>query len=90
MRRIIAILLAFCVLLSVSGCHGRKVEPAQDDAIENAYEIPDIFDTSRNYEITFWAKNDTNMTQVGIYQKNIRERYLNIIKKNNFIINKKS
>ena len=31
------------------------------------------FDTSRSYEITFWAKNDTNKTQTDIYKKAISD-----------------
>lgn len=58
-----------CVLLLclglLSGCHGSKgLEP---------FEVPETFDTSRNHEITFWAKNDTNLTQVAIYEKAIAD-----------------
>ncbi len=56
--RCIALLLVLCLLLS--GCHG-----TQDRAV---FDIPAEFDTSRTYEITFWAKNDTNQTQVQIYK----------------------
>ncbi|MFR1973338.1 MAG: ABC transporter substrate-binding protein [Oscillospiraceae bacterium] len=35
--------------------------------------MPDSFDESRQYEITFWAKNDTNKTQVDIYSKAIAD-----------------
>lgn len=35
--------------------------------------VPEEFDTSRNYEITFWAKNDTNKTQTEIYKKAIAD-----------------
>ena len=62
------ILLAAYLLVSLfllSGCHGSK-------GLE-AFEIPDEFDTSRTHEITFWAKNDTNMTQVAIYEQAIEE-----------------
>lgn len=56
-------LLASCLAL-LSGCHGSKgMEP---------FEMPDEFDVSRTHEITFWAKNDTNMTQVAIYEDAIR------------------
>ena len=56
-------LLAACLAL-LSGCHGSKgMEP---------FEVPDAFDMSQTHEITFWAKNDTNMTQVGIYEEAIR------------------
>ena len=64
-KRIVSCVLILTVLLSFTGCHGapeRKV-----------YEIPEAFDTSRNYEITFWAKNDTNITQVNIYKKAIED-----------------
>ena len=39
----------------------------------NSFAIPKSFDTSRNYEITFWAKNDTNKTQTDIYKKAISD-----------------
>jgi len=32
-----------------------------------------IFDKDKNYSITFWAKNDTNLTQVNIYNKAIAD-----------------
>ncbi len=51
-------------LLSVTGCHGQRQEAA-------AFEIPEEFDDSREYEITFWAKNDTNKTQTAIYEQAI-------------------
>ena len=61
---LLAALLLLC-LLTLSGCHGSK-------GLE-AFEIPEELDESRTYELTFWAKNDTNMTQVGIYEDAIRE-----------------
>ena len=64
-KRIVSCVLILTVLLSFTCCHGapeRKV-----------YEIPAEFDTTRNYEITFWAKNDTNITQVNIYKKAIED-----------------
>ena len=71
MKKILS--LTLCLLLLLSGCHGR-VE-------KNAFQIPDTFDTSRNFEISFWAKNDTNLTQVNIYKQAIsdfEELYPNI------------
>ncbi len=53
-------------LLSVTGCHGQQQKAA-------AFEIPKEFDESRAYEITFWAKNDTNKTQTAIYEQAIRD-----------------
>ena len=61
--RIAALTLALAALLTLCGCHGSRGQ--------NAFSVPDSFDESRQYEITFWAKNDTNKTQVDIYNKAI-------------------
>jgi len=53
------------VSLTLTGCHGSK-------GIKE-FEIPEEFDTSRQYEITFWAKNDTNKVQTAIYEKAISD-----------------
>ena len=60
----LAVLLVLC-LCTLSGCHGSK-------GLE-AFEVPAQFDTQRSHEITFWAKNDTNLTQVAIYEKAIAD-----------------
>ena len=57
------LLLALCILLS--GCHGSK------DRTE--FSVPEAFDESKEYEITFWAKNDTNIRQTTIYEQAIRD-----------------
>lgn len=65
--------LMLCGIFGLTGCHGQ--------AGMNAFEIPEEFDLSREYEITFWAKNDTNKTQTAIYEKAIadfKELYPNI------------
>ena len=54
--------LMMCLAL-LSGCHGSNGMLA--------FETPQEFDTDRRFEITFWAKNDTNMTQVEIYKRAI-------------------
>ena len=65
-RRIIATLLVCCLFCAgLCGCHG-KVERA-------AFAVPETFDTTRDFEVSFWAKNDTNMTQVNIYKNAIAE-----------------
>ncbi|MBE5804874.1 MAG: extracellular solute-binding protein [Clostridiales bacterium] len=56
-------LLTACLLLC--GCHG-----ARDTS---AFQIPETFDETRQYEITFWAKNDTNITQADLYRKAIKD-----------------
>lgn len=59
------LLLTIVSLFVLTGCHGsRGREP---------FAVPDEFDTSRDYEITFWAKNDTNKTQTDIYKKAIED-----------------
>ncbi|MBR4733278.1 MAG: extracellular solute-binding protein [Lachnospiraceae bacterium] len=60
-------------LLSLTGCHGSKGRAE--------FEVPKELDESRTFEITFWAKNDTNKTQTEIYQEAVRrfeEYYPNI------------
>ena len=51
--------------LVLSGCHGRREQAA--------FAVPDSFDTSKNYEVVFWAKNDTNKTQTDIYKQAIAD-----------------
>ena len=63
MKKMIAVLVLLALVLS--GCHGRISMPA--------FQMPEEFDTSRDYEITFWAKNDTNVTQTRIYEKAIAD-----------------
>ena len=61
------VLLAYLlpVVFLLTGCHGARSQAA--------FVMPDSFDTSRDFEITFWAKNDTNKTQTAIYQKAIQD-----------------
>ncbi len=56
------LLLALCLPL-LSGCHGSRGL--------NEFVIPESFDETKTYEITFWAKNDTNKAQTRIYEKAI-------------------
>lgn len=71
--RCIALLLGLCGMLTLTGCHGKEGL--------KAFTVPEEFDTGREYEITFWAKNDTNRTQTLIYEQAIadfEEMYPNI------------
>ena len=63
MKKIICLLVLLSLLLT--GCHGSKEH--------TAFQIPASFDESRDYEITFWAKNDTNVLQTQIYEKAISD-----------------
>ena len=65
MKKLLCLLLMLTLLLSFTGCHGSQEE--------TLFQIPDTFDTSRNYEISFWAKNDTNATQINIYKQAIED-----------------
>ena len=62
------LLLAFSILLC--SCHGRKATASEEEI-----QTIDVnsFDESKNYEISFWAKNDTNVTQIRIYEKAIED-----------------
>ncbi|MCD8335974.1 MAG: extracellular solute-binding protein [Lachnospiraceae bacterium] len=62
---LLALLVLFCVVF-LSACHGSQ-------ETKEAFEVPEEFDASRDYEITFWAKNDTNKTQVAIYEQAIED-----------------
>ena len=65
MKRILCLLLALVLVLGLCGCHGSR-----DIA---RFEVPAEFDTSREYEITFWAKNETNINQVKVYEQAIAD-----------------
>ena len=62
-RFLLPVLLLLCAAL-LSGCHGSREQAS--------FQIPDTFDTTHEYEITFWAKNDTNKAQTDIYEQAIR------------------
>ncbi len=52
-------------MFCLAGCHGQEGMAA--------FTVPEEQNTSQDYEITFWAKNDTNKTQTGIYEQAIRD-----------------
>ena len=66
MRKIISILLLAAIFLTtLSGCHG--------SVKRNEFILPEEFDTSRTYEITFWAKNESNTAQANVYKQAVKE-----------------
>lgn len=66
MKKFICVCLLLTLLCPIfAGCHGARERVA--------FEVPEEFDTSRTYEITFWAKNDTNLVQVNTYKKAIED-----------------
>ena len=66
-KKMLSCAMAFVCLTGaaaeLTGCHGSKERAA--------FEVPESFDTTKQYEITFWAKNDTNIRQTDIYKKTI-------------------
>ncbi len=73
--KIISLVLCLAIAVStLAACHGRG--PGSDgNETENGGEFNTEvkFDESKNVEITFWAKNDSNATQVDIYKKAIAD-----------------
>ena len=65
MKKIISIILLILLLFDLSACHGQKEN--------DAFFVPDTFNENRSYEISFWAKNDTNINQVNVYKKAISD-----------------
>ncbi|MCQ2428216.1 MAG: extracellular solute-binding protein [Clostridia bacterium] len=67
--RILSLALSLITVLSslslTAFAHGSKKRAE--------FKVPDTFDTSKHYEITFWSKNDNNITQKKIYEKAIEE-----------------
>ena len=67
------ILLLVLVLPLLASCHGKQKSVS--------FTVPDHFDDQTPIEIVFWAKNDTNRTQVEVYKQAIegfQELYPNV------------
>lgn len=64
-QRLLVLLLGAGCLFLLCGCHG--------GGDMGAFAPPEEFDDSREYEITFWAKNDTNKVQTAVYAQAIEE-----------------
>ena len=66
MKRSLSFLLSIVLLTGLlTACHGAKAV--------DSFVMPDEFDESQKIEITFWAKNDTNVIQTAIYNKAIED-----------------
>ena len=66
-NKIFALVLALvCVASLLPACHG-------DRGDREVFFVPDEFDSSKTYELVFWAKNDTNADQVNAYHKIIAD-----------------
>ncbi|MBR5022136.1 MAG: extracellular solute-binding protein [Oscillospiraceae bacterium] len=74
MKKLLCLLLVVSSIVGLSACHGKKVERGQNPtSLVTNFEIPEKFDTSRKFEISFWAKNDNNSTQRDIYAKAVAD-----------------
>ncbi len=69
MKKILCFVLLSMILLSstcaLTSCHGVRAAAA--------FSMPESFDTQSDIHITFWYKNDTNKTQVDIYEKAVSD-----------------
>lgn len=66
MKRFLSLLVSILFLsFGALACHGSRGG--------SEFVIPDGFSAEKTHEITFWAKNDTNKTQVNIYKKAIAD-----------------
>ena len=65
MKKILFSAILLLVCCSLCSCHGSEQK--------TEFKIPEAFDTTREFEINFWAKNDSNKTQVEIYKKAIED-----------------
>ncbi|MCQ2528567.1 MAG: extracellular solute-binding protein [Saccharofermentans sp.] len=68
MRKLASVFLVAVIAmypLVTAGCHKARTI--------TAFDVPSEFDMSREYEITFWAKNDTNVYQTAIYNQAIKD-----------------
>ena len=77
MKKIISVFLVLTLVFAFSalfsGCHGSRAL--------KTFVMPEKFDETSNIEITFWAKNDTNVDQVNIYKnaiENFEKFYPNV------------
>ncbi|MBR5322567.1 MAG: extracellular solute-binding protein [Clostridia bacterium] len=88
MKKLLCLLLVLLLTLPLcTSCHGSLASKntsleqpdeneenlSSDTEKKNLYKLPDSFDESKQYELTFWAKNDTNITQTEIYSKAIKD-----------------
>ena len=73
-RRLVSfVMIAVTLCALLSGCHGKRAA--------SEFTMPEDLILDGEYEISFWAKNDTNKNQTMIYDsaiKNFEKLYPNI------------
>ena len=66
MRKVVSLLLILVICTGIfSGCHGAYER--------HVFEVPETFDTSKEYELVFWAKNESNVNQKNVYEQAIAD-----------------
>ena len=65
--KITSLLLTIVMILPLvlTSCHGGRSL--------SAFEMPESFDTSKRYNIVFWAKNESNLNQKAVYEKAVAD-----------------
>lgn len=63
MKKLLCVALALACIFALCACHGSNAR--------KTFDIPDTFDESKTYEITFWAKNENNELQRSVYENAI-------------------
>lgn len=76
LKKLMLTVSALFFVLCLTACHGSYNENSGGMATDYSsaltdYELPSSFDSSKNYEITFWAKSDSNATQTQLYRDTI-------------------
>ncbi len=76
MKKKICLMINIFIVILLSSCHGTLI-PLKEKVELIDFEVPQEFDTTKEYNVTFWAKNDTNKYQQEIYLK-AKEDFENI------------
>ena len=63
MKKLLCAFFALVSVFALSACHGSNAR--------KSFDIPETFDESKTYEITFWAKNENNELQRSVYEEAI-------------------
>jgi len=80
-KKLFAIILTASLFIPLVSCHG-EYDPDANNSAGNAtnysdalldFKLPESFDSTKEYEISFWAKSDSNATQTAIYEKAIAD-----------------
>ena len=76
--RLFALILLLSLVFSLTSCHGTYSPPGEEEEKTDpsdlfVFEVPQELDPEKTYEISFWAKNDSNKYQQAIYRQAIAD-----------------